>query len=228
MESVAKSRRKSTARSHKKGDATRAHILKAARDCFNRMGISEVTCRTIAEHAGLSSGNVYYYFDNKDIILGELRLELESATRNLLAGISARRMNTDEDRRALADQWMDMVWTWRFIFQDIHQLTRGNSRTREALLDIRRESVSLHQELFEEHLINRGLDLTPKDKAFCHNLAITNWIIATNWLQHLCLEKGELEITREDFKAGMDPFLTLWRLFYDDSLQDRLRGKPLS
>jgi AcrR family transcriptional regulator len=56
-------------RSGTKGAATRKELLAAALELFRRRGYERTTMRAIAQHAGLSLGAAYHYFDSKDAIL---------------------------------------------------------------------------------------------------------------------------------------------------------------
>jgi AcrR family transcriptional regulator len=46
-------------------DATRARILRAARDCFARVGYAGTTNKDIADGAGITAAAIYQYFDSK-------------------------------------------------------------------------------------------------------------------------------------------------------------------
>ena len=50
----------------KKAERTRAAILDAALALFAERGYAETTMRLVAERAGVSTGNAYYYFKSKD------------------------------------------------------------------------------------------------------------------------------------------------------------------
>ena len=50
----------------RKGEQTRAQILDTALELFRERGFEETTMRAIAEEAGLSVGNAYYYFRAKE------------------------------------------------------------------------------------------------------------------------------------------------------------------
>ena len=52
--------------SAKKSEATRALILDTALDLFAEHGYERTTMRAIAQAAGVSVGNAYYYFDSKE------------------------------------------------------------------------------------------------------------------------------------------------------------------
>ncbi len=52
-----------------KGDQTRALILETALEMFRERGYDETTMRAIAQKAGVSLGNAYYYFRSKEYLI---------------------------------------------------------------------------------------------------------------------------------------------------------------
>ncbi len=56
----------------RKGAATRARILEAARLVFEETGFLEARITDIADKAGLSHGSFYHYFDSKEQIFREV------------------------------------------------------------------------------------------------------------------------------------------------------------
>jgi TetR/AcrR family transcriptional regulator len=61
--------RRSNERARQRSETRRREILHAAARVFRRRGISAAGMREIADEAGLSPGNLYYYFDSKDELL---------------------------------------------------------------------------------------------------------------------------------------------------------------
>lgn len=53
----------------RKGEETRAQILETALELFRERGYEETTMRAIAESAGVSVGNAYYYFKSKEHLI---------------------------------------------------------------------------------------------------------------------------------------------------------------
>lgn len=56
-------------KSPKKSEVTRAKIVDAALELFLEKGYDKTTMRAIADRAGVSIGNAYYYFDSKDALM---------------------------------------------------------------------------------------------------------------------------------------------------------------
>src|SRR2546428_258500 len=52
-----------------KGEQTKALILNAALAVFHERGYEETTMRAIAQRAGVSLGNAYYYFGSKEQLI---------------------------------------------------------------------------------------------------------------------------------------------------------------
>jgi AcrR family transcriptional regulator len=52
-----------------KGDQTRALILETALEMFRERGYDNTTMRAVAEKAGVSLGNAYYYFRSKEYLI---------------------------------------------------------------------------------------------------------------------------------------------------------------
>jgi AcrR family transcriptional regulator len=70
METVAPSRATSRSPSRAtKGEQTRAAIVDAALGLFEEVGYDATTMRAIADRAGVSVGNAYYYFDSKEQLI---------------------------------------------------------------------------------------------------------------------------------------------------------------
>jgi AcrR family transcriptional regulator len=52
-----------------KGDQTKALILETALEMFRERGYDETTMRAVAQKAGVSLGNAYYYFSSKEHLI---------------------------------------------------------------------------------------------------------------------------------------------------------------
>lgn len=84
-----------------RAEQTRAAIVRAALELFGERGYDAATMRAIAERAGVSTGNAYYYFGSKEELIQEFysrnQAEHLAACRSVLAtetGLAARLRGT--------------------------------------------------------------------------------------------------------------------------------------
>ena len=64
-----KAMRKKKTEKISKGDQTKALILETALEMFRERGYDETTMRAVAQKAGVSLGNAYYYFRSKEYLI---------------------------------------------------------------------------------------------------------------------------------------------------------------
>jgi AcrR family transcriptional regulator len=89
-----------------KSEQTRSLILETALRLFRERGYDRTTMRAIAEEAGVSVGNAYYYFASKEhLVQGFYDLIAEEHGRQLPAALAGKRELGDRLRTAL-EVWM--------------------------------------------------------------------------------------------------------------------------
>ena len=89
----------------KKGEATRAAILAAAKELLLEEGYGKFVFRGVAKRAGVEPGNVQYYFASKsDLIKGVLIPELKDYKERL--AIAVRKGRTREEQVNLMVDWL--------------------------------------------------------------------------------------------------------------------------
>nr|WP_241837870.1 TetR family transcriptional regulator [Streptomyces sp. CB03234] len=96
-----------------KSEQTRTLILETALRLFQERGYDKTTMRAIAQEAGVSVGNAYYYFSSKEHLVqgfyDRLAAEHEAAVQPVLAG--------DKD---LAVRIRDALLTWLDVAEPYH------------------------------------------------------------------------------------------------------------
>ena len=71
--------KKKTATKTLKGDQTKALILETALEMFSERGYDQTTMRAVAQKAGVSLGNAYYYFRSKEYLIQAFYQRLHDA-----------------------------------------------------------------------------------------------------------------------------------------------------
>ncbi|HEX5995292.1 MAG TPA: TetR family transcriptional regulator [Jiangellales bacterium] len=79
------SRRRDSGDRQGRGVATRALILETALASFRDRGYDQTTMRGVAQTAGVSLGNAYYYFGSKEELVQEFYVEIQAGHRRRAA-----------------------------------------------------------------------------------------------------------------------------------------------
>src|SRR2546421_7208894 len=106
---------------------TRERILETALVLFNRLGEPNVTTADIATEMGISPGNLYYHFRNKDQIIAELFGAFERSLDPLLAEPKGRTAGVEE-LWFLMHLLFEAILECRFLFRDLDEILSRNAK----------------------------------------------------------------------------------------------------
>jgi len=165
-----------------KGEATRALILRTAGRLFNEENASDVTTNQIAAAAGISPGNLYYYFRNKEEIIRGLFPEIRQAIAEPLVyptgePISAERMAHDYVKA------IEVLWQHRFFFADMIGLGRRDPELGQMIQAMQDEIISTLGILYTD-LIAQG-DMKPVEKKTLEFLSLNSFLIWFSWVSFM-------------------------------------------
>lgn len=166
-----------------KSQQTRARILEAARRLFNERGTAGVSTNHVAAGAGLSPGNLYYHFADKQEIIRALHERYAAAHEGLWEQADGEAASLAGLRANLA-RAMELAWEYRFFERERLALVRADPQ----LLDRYRDAYQrrLSQWLaFGEQLVARGQIRPPQPPATIGDLASAIWLIGESWLPFL-------------------------------------------
>ena len=85
---------------------------------FNEHGERAITTNHISAHLGISPGNLYYHFRNKEEIVFQIFREYEAFIREQLTPPADRAPTVDDLSRYL-DAIFQGFWRFRFMFDDL-------------------------------------------------------------------------------------------------------------
>src|SRR5690349_16548803 len=118
-----------------KSQATRARILDAARALFNERGTSAVSTNHIAAAAGLSPGNLYYHFADKQEIIRGLHAQYADAHEGQWQPGPDGSVDLATLRRNVAEG-MALAWRFRFLGREILALLRADPPLRASYREV--------------------------------------------------------------------------------------------
>ena len=168
---------------------TRARILAQGLALFNAHGEAAITTGAIAEAAGVSPGNLYYHFRNKDAIVEELFRAFQER-------IDVPPAEAVPGPEAIEDLWLylhlmlEAMWDYRFLYRNLDDLLSRNRRLREAfarMLD-RKHAAVLG---LCEGLVAAGVMRARDDEV--HALARNVLVVATYWPSFAALGRRSLD-----------------------------------
>ncbi len=184
-------------------------IIEASLLLFNEEGERQISTNHIAAYLGISPGNLYYHFRNKDEIIIQL---YNRYSEELLVLLTDRPLPLSivEMVEYLAGVY-NIMWRYRFLFSDVNSLlSRSNelsgeyndfTQTRIAPLMVRQLTS------FAEMGIIQGTEEE------MHSLAMNMWIITKYWFDFDSSMRGRLGLSEDSKLRGIERTLSLLRPF---------------
>jgi AcrR family transcriptional regulator len=164
----------------KKADQTTSErILAASLKLFNEHGYPNVSALKIAQHLGISHGNLAYHFKTKSDIVMTVFPLLEQAVRSARTpggGLLPR------DAAVHQIEFSRTLWRYRFFFNGLTQLLSRDERLRARFLVLQETVVQTMQDLFDD-AIKQG-DMKPVEPPTTTRiLSRCCWMTWLSWLR---------------------------------------------
>jgi AcrR family transcriptional regulator len=140
-------------------------ILNMALKLFNELGSHKVTTNHIAEAMGISTGNLYYYYKNKEHIIRELLARLIKAFDALVDIQTGGPSALDLVARTIAAT-AELIYTYRFIYIELAALLARDEKFKAMYHDIKERRAGEFVWLFD-FLAQMGVfrqDLSPEER----------------------------------------------------------------
>jgi len=210
---------------------TQTRIVDAALQLFNEFGTAAVSTNRIAEHCGISKGNLHYHFRNKQEII---RFLFERAVDEMDAGWYRDHLApTLEHMAAMFVRQLQLILDYRFFYREMADLLRRDKLLRRCFAHNRERRLAEIERFFRA-LEERGLMNLPAESRRLRSIVEITWIISENWLNYV--EYHERELTVEAVMAGYDEILEVLRPYLSCdpqrvtsesySIIERLTGPP--
>ena len=175
---------------------TRDRVLSAALELFNERGSGAVTTNHVAARAGISPGNLYYWFGDKDEIVRELYAQFVAAYEQLwgVGESDPLDLTPDEVFSRLADG-AALSGRYAFLARDLLGLLHADPVLAEEYRAVRERRIAEFTGLAQAWRA-RGL-MRQLDDATVADLVQALWVIAETWLAF-----GELAGSYADSEHG--------------------------
>ncbi|TXJ07768.1 MAG: TetR/AcrR family transcriptional regulator [Acinetobacter sp.] len=156
---------------------TKERILQASLTLFNEQGERAVTTNHIATALGMSPGNLYYHFRNKQDIIKELFGQYQQETLNLLQLPQGRALNAN-DKIHYFQVLSQQLWSYRFLHRDVHHLIDSNPDFKYLYPQLAGQVMQQGQKIYQGFVDAGLMKMTTSE---IEALIINLWIVLTNW-----------------------------------------------
>jgi AcrR family transcriptional regulator len=186
----------------------RDRILEGAVELFNARGVRDVTTNHIAEHLGISPGNLYYHFANKEEIVRALFPRIEMAVHAAIdlrgaGAITAERLGS----YYLAG--LENLSAYPFFFADVGYLVSRDPALAELARGLHDWLMAAFVELFR--LLQRDGHMQPALEADAlQAIAINAYLIWFSWLGYVRTVTPDAALDRAiSGRGALQSFLVL-------------------
>ncbi len=171
--------------------STKQAILTTAIGLFNDKGTAAVSTNHIAEAMGISPGNLYYHFANKEEIIRHIyqRMVVDMDTVWL----------TDKDNLPALEVFFTamaalqrMLINYRFFQKELSVLLLNDPELAAINKKVRQARFA-EIEAFFEYLIESGVMRRPEDAKTLPRMIRVGWLIGDYWLDFLSIEQLPLD-----------------------------------
>lgn len=177
---------------------TKENILRTAVQQFNRFGTAQVTTNHIAREAGISPGNLYYYFKDKAHIIREIYELMILDWEILYQQVEAPPPREDMLQQFIVTNF-ELLWRYRFFYRETVALISADPVLNQRHIHVSKARFE-RQRQFLQAAIQQGLlhfsnpDIQPDD------VLTIAWIVANQYLVHL--ESMGQSVSRQEFETG--------------------------
>ncbi len=179
---------------------TKWRIVEAAIRSFNERGTAAVSTNHIAKEAGISPGNLYYHFGNKEEIIRAIFGRMMAAWEEVFE-VPQDRAPTLTDLRVMLKETYSVLWEYRFFYREFVALMRRDPELGRRYRDVRELGLA-NTELVLGNFVASGVLREPEDPGAIPKLAKLLWLIVEFWLPFV--EMGDETVGPERSQEGVD------------------------
>ena len=192
---------------------TPERILDTSLAMFNAQGEPNVTTNHIADELGISPGNLYYHYRNKDDIVEQLFARYEARMDQALLAPEGRLPN-------LEDVWLQLhlafeaMWMYRFLYRDLVDILSRNRKLKQRFARILTRASHSITAVLKGLAEAEILRATPDEiSATAENVLL----VATFWLNYNAVRGARPDPAQEDLTHGIYQVMLLIAPFLRDA-----------
>jgi len=178
---------------------TKQRIIKTAVTLFNDQGTKAVTTNHIAAAMGISPGNLYYHFRNKEEIIRAIFEQMDvvgmEQYQKIIAKVPAGSLQAMEETFAMIQRFN---WQYRFFKRELTALLLNDSQLKERYITTHRTLRAIVRHSIESS-VAQGI-LQPMSDEELDLFVEEVWLVTLFWLNYL--EVGGEQVTEAALTRG--------------------------
>jgi len=195
-------------------------IIEESLKLFNEQGERNITTNHIAAHLGISPGNLYYHFRNKEEIVYQIFLMYRAFINQRLAIPESREMTVTDLINYLDTAFLAM-WQFRFMFYDLPgMLARNPQLQTEYHQFVNAELKSLLAEHFRAFI---RLGILQMDEDDIEAVSINIWLVVKFWFAFEQTSRPKSPITEASGHRGVRQVMALLKPYLQADYKDAFR-----
>ena len=213
---------------------TKERILAAALQLFNEQGEANVTTNHIAAHLGMSPGNLYYHFRNKDHIIAGIFRQYSAHLRQSFAPLitspkigtaSHGYANSGPASPAMWFHYLDatfyVMWEFRFFYANLNDILQRDPELHQQYLVVQQELTANLQDLLRE--LNRQQVLMIPDAEIAPLTDVLNMLVSF-WVSYQSAQSPTPQVRQAALYEGVSRVLLLLKPYFHPQLGLELAG----
>lgn len=201
----------------------RERILIASVELFNQSGVVSITTNHIAAHLGISPGNLYFHFRNKEEIIRELFDEMCRST--YAVWMPNKKLATYDAPLELIERSFEVFWNYRFFHREMYHLRRKDPVLARKWKTHLTKTMRLLQTTYN-HWVKTGVMKRVEDPAELQLISDVVLITSSSFLQFY--ETPEKPASRRPLRQGVDHLVRFLLPYHSDAkksaILERLRS----
>ena len=197
---------------------TRDKIASTALFLFNQKGERNITTNHIAVELGISPGNLYYHFKNKEEIIGEI---FASYSVELIESFAP--LDLEEDTliqlKGYLDSVFSLMWKYRFLYANLPQILQKDKKLHENYLSLQQKSKANLHCIFNAFIELNILNIKQQE---IESLVSSLQLIMFSWLSYQLSMSLNSAVTEKIVYQGVLQMLAIIKPYTTDLGHEQL------
>jgi len=196
---------------------TRDKIIHTALELFNECGERNVTTNHIAAHLGISPGNLYYHFRNKEDIIDSIFDQYVNYLAEHFQPHSEGQVTLEIMMRYL-DSMFETMWRFRFLYYSLPSLLSRDPNLHKKYLKFQEVSAQREVDLLFSLQKNNVVNIPMED---LDELANSIKVVLVSWVSYRTTISKDAKVYKTDIYRGILKSIFMMKPYFTEkALED--------